>query len=83
MSIVSVHRSAAPPHAGHVHSTHSRSVESGEPADPFSVTPAPPCLPSAPSAAMRMGGRRTGSSPSGTGTSPHLLQLTIGMGVPQ
>ncbi len=70
MSIVSVSRSAGPPHAGHGTSTQSRAAASGD-------------TPRGASAAPRRSGSRTGSWSSGTGTSPHPGQWTIGMGAPQ
>lgn len=71
VSIVSVQRSAFPPHAGQAHSTHSRIVESGVPSAPVSFK------------LWLISGSTTGKSASGMGTSPHLLQVTIGIGVPQ
>ena len=70
MSIVSVSRRAGSPHLGHVVVTQSVAPPSGD--VPFGLR-------SRPSA----GGRVTGSWSSGTGTSPHDGQCTIGMGVPQ
>ncbi len=67
VSIVSVSRFAGPPQRGQVVSTKSARFASGLP--PPSVT--------------QSSGSTTGKSVSGTGTSPHAAQWTIGIGVPQ
>ena len=68
MSIVSVSRRAAPPQRGQSTLTQSSAVASGErPFGSHSFT----------------SGRSTGSSSSGTWTSPHRPQWTIGIGAPQ
>ena len=70
MSIVSVSRFAAPPQRGHGTLTQSSAAASGD--CPFGDRSRP-----------SVGGSVTGSWSSGTGTSPHDGQCTIGMGVPQ
>ena len=70
VSIVSVSRLAAPPHFGQDTFTQSDAPPSGE--VPFGERSKP-----------LASGRRIGSSLAGTGTSPHLSQCTIGIGVPQ
>ncbi len=70
MSIVSVSRVAGPPHFGHSVFTQSSAAASGE--TPLGARSWP-----------RRSGRTTGSWSSGTGTSPHEPQCTIGIGVPQ
>src|SRR5215472_11551422 len=70
VSIVSVSRVAGPPHFGHSVLTQSAAAASGE--TPLGARSWP-----------RRSGSRTGSWSSGTGTSPHAEQYTIGIGVPQ
>jgi hypothetical protein len=70
VSIVSVSREAGPPHDGHVVATQSSAAPRGD-------------VPAGLSAAPRRSGSRTGSWSSGTATSPHAPQCTIGMGAPQ
>ncbi len=67
VSIVSVSRRAGWPHFGHATSTKASQRASGLP------------LPSG----IRSSGSTTGRSFSGTGTVPHEVQWTIGIGVPQ
>ncbi len=71
MSMVSVSRVACPPHAGHATVTQSDAAASG--LLPLGAS----CSP------RRSSGSRTGSWSSGTGTSPHEGQCTMGMGAPQ
>ena len=68
--MVSVSRFAGPPHFGHSVCTQSVAAASGE-------------LPFGASSCPRRSGRQTGSWSSGTGTSPHPSQYTIGIGAPQ
>ena len=70
VSIVSVSRSAAPPHFGQSTFTQSVAAASGD--TPFGARSAP-----------RRSGSTTGSESSGTGTSPQDGQWMIGIGVPQ
>ncbi len=70
MSIVSLSRVASPPQRGQGTVTHSVAAASGE--TPLGLRSAP-----------RSSGRVTGSWSSGTGTSPHAGQCTIGIGQPQ
>ena len=70
VSIVSVSRSAAPPHFGQSTFTQSAAAASGD--TPCGCRSAP-----------RRSGSTTGSWSSGTGTSPHDGQWMIGIGVPQ
>jgi hypothetical protein len=68
VSIVSVSRRAAPPHAGQVVLTQSSAAASGErPCGAYSST----------------SGSSTGRSDSGTGTMPQPSQKTTGIGQPQ
>jgi hypothetical protein len=67
VSIVSVSRVAGPAHFGQVVLTKSARFASGFPA-PLGT---------------QSSGSTTGRSASGTGTSPHAAQWTIGIGVPQ
>src|SRR3989442_15594327 len=67
VSMVSVSRFAALRHFGHLQFTNDGVLASGLP------------VPSG----TRFSGRTTGSSSSGTGTSPQASQWTIGVGVPQ
>src|SRR5688500_14420416 len=68
--IVSVSRSAGPPHVGQVVLTHSAARASGERPEPSGVK-------------STISGSSTGSCSSGIGTSPCVGQKTIGMGAPQ
>ena len=68
VSIVSVSRFAGPPHFGHVTLTKPSCLASGD----------SPCGEKSTSS-----GSRTGSSSSGTPTSPHVGQWMIGIGAPQ
>ena len=70
MSIVSESRRAGPPHDGQSTSTQSVAAASGE--TPLGFRSAP-----------RSSGSSTGSWSSGTATSPHFSQWTIGIGTPQ
>jgi hypothetical protein len=70
VSIVSVSRRAGPSQAGQETFTQSVAPPSGD--VPFGVRSRP-----------SVGGSSTGSWSSGTGTSPHCSQCTIGIGVPQ
>jgi len=67
VSIVSVSRRAGRRHFGHATSMKAWFLTSGLP-EP---------------SGMRSSGRTTGSSRSGTGTTPHASQWMIGIGVPQ
>ncbi len=66
--MVSVSRRAGPPHFGHATLTNSGTFASGESPRPVN------------SATF---GSSTGSSSSGTATSPHAGQWMMGIGVPQ
>src|SRR5947209_16814987 len=70
VSIVSVSRSAGPPHDGQVVSTQARFEANGD--CPFGCSSSP-----------RMSGSSTGSWSSGTGTVPQAPQWTTGIGQPQ
>ena len=67
---MSVSRRAGPLHFGHLVLTQSVAAASGD--CPFGFRSKP-----------FASGSRRGSSESGTATSPHLSQCTIGIGVPQ
>ena len=68
VSIVSVSRVALPPHFGHLQWRKCSLDESGD---------------TVPCSNDTSSGRRTGSSSSGTSTSPHASQLMMGIGAPQ